>query len=133
MVTGPDGVPIEGCQVGQVPTQIVLNFPTLKFPLNGHTATEKYVEAVVGVVKDGDHEKINYGFSDVVFDLTVGKKTYSWSSTSGTISTKAMGDGGSFDAHLVQSGDVPGGNPYESGSATKPVHVIGAWSSCHPW
>ena len=134
---GTSGLPLYGCQVGDVSNQVLINFFNVKLPLNGRTTAETAVEGNVKVASDGKTaslapiDKTNF-VNTVSFSVTVGKKTYNWSSISGTVSLKAKGDGGSFNASLVPAGSPKVSNdPLASGSATKPVHFSGSWSSCH--
>ncbi len=134
---GTLGVPAYGCQVGVVSTQVLINFFNVKLPLNGHTKVETAVEGNVNVESDGKTESLapinKTDFVNTVsFQLTAGTKTYNWSSISGTVSLKAKGNDGSFSANLVPSGSPRvSSDPLASGSATKPVHFTGSWSSCH--
>lgn len=134
---GTSGLALYGCQVGVVTTQVLINFFNVKLPLNGHTTAETTAVGNVKVESDGKTESLapinKTDFVNTVsFQLTVGTKTYNWSSISGTVSLKAKGDGGSFNANLLPSGSPQvSSDPLASGSATKPVHFTGSWSSCH--
>lgn len=133
-VPGQFGTTLHGCQVGQESTQIIINVPNGNVILNGHKTAVKGAEITLNVTKVGDTEHSTPTTqSGVVYEFVVGSKTYSWSATSGTVSTKAKGNGGAFNVGLVPTGSKPGGIPAQSGGATKPVHATGSFSSCHAW
>jgi hypothetical protein len=126
------GVALYGCQVGQEDTGIVINIPNQTMKLNGHSVAATGVGFELTVVKDGNSEAITPSNESVVFDLVVSGRDYQWQGTSGTISTKANGEGGSFNAVLIPSRVDPGvGIPFDN--ASKSVHVHGSWTSCHPF
>jgi hypothetical protein len=131
--TSSMGVTTYGCQVGQESTQIIINVANTTVSLSGHKTAVKAIEFAVGVARNGDSEHITPTSNDVTFDLNVGAKTYSWTSTSGTVSTKAHGDGGSMHLSFIPTGKRPGGIALQSGGATGPLTISGTWTSCHPW
>jgi hypothetical protein len=137
MVKGADGLTGYGCQLEQgAPVSENVFLPVSKLSLNGHSTTLTAIEVTVGVASDGAGEHINRTSDPnavVELALNVGTRTYLWTATSGTVSLKAKGDGGSFTADLVPSGSLPGGTPLQSGGATKPLQMSGSWSSCHPF
>ena len=130
---GVDGIPLYGCQVQRGGTAVLLNFPNVNVPLNGHLKLMKAIEAAVSVKKTGVTERTTGPDSKINFSVEVGTTNYNWESTSGTLKMSANGDGGSFNATLVPTGSLPGGVPVQSGGATKPVHITGSWSTCHPY
>jgi hypothetical protein len=131
--TGPDGIPIQGCQVGQESTQLLVNMPSTKVTLNGKPVTAKVASVVVGVTKNGNSEQITTtGTAGVELQITAGGKNYNWAATSGTVSTKAKGDGGSFNVAMGPAGQGSG-DTLEAGKATMPAHMNGSFSSCHPF
>jgi hypothetical protein len=130
---GVDGIPLYGCQAQQGGTAVLLNFPNVKIPLNGHVRTMKAIEADVSVKKTGVTERASGPDNQITFSVEVGTTNYNWGSTSGTLKMSADGDGGSFSAALVPKGSLPGGVALQSGGATKPVRIAGSWSTCHPY
>jgi hypothetical protein len=132
-IPGSFGTSLHGCQVEQESTQININVPSGNVLLNGRKTAVKDVEITLAVAKTGNTEQATPTSKALVYALNVGTKTYLWTSTSGTVSTKAKGDGGAFNVGLVPSGSMPGGVPAQSGGATKPVHLTGSFSSCTPW
>jgi hypothetical protein len=131
--TGPDGIPIQGCQVGQESTQLLVNMPSTKVTLNGKPLTTKVASIVVGVTKNGNSEQItSTGSAGVELQITTGGQNYNWAATSGTVSTKAKGDGGSFNVTMAPAGQGSG-DSLEAGKATMPAKMNGSFSSCHPF
>ena len=130
------GVGQYGCQVQQENTEDLLNFPASKLSLNGKKTKMTGIALTVNASKDGATTSAvpatdgNQG-SQAFFDITVGKKSYQWTSTSGSIKVNAKGNGGSVSLGLVPSSQAPGGNPIQNGGATTPIHVSITWSSCH--
>lgn len=121
-------VPIYGCQVGQGGTNSdVINVPDGKVVLNGHSAKARSLEFTVPT--DGKTDTVTAATSQLSFSLNVGKLSYLWVSDSGTITTKANGKSGKFSVTFEPStSGTASGN-----SATKSLHVTGAWTTCRPW
>lgn len=123
MTSGPEGLSIEGCQVGQESTQILLNFPATKLSVSGHSESMKDIEVTIDVLKNGNTEKATAtSQAEVGFFYNIGKKTSIWKSDSGTITTKPKGDGGSFNVGLIPSTNAKG-----------TMKLSGSFSSCHPF
>jgi hypothetical protein len=127
------GVGQYGCQVQQENNQDLLNFPVSKLSLNGKKAKMTGIALSVSASKDGAATSAvpGSGGSQAFFNIRVGTKNYQWTSTSGSIKVNAKGNGGSVALGLVPSSQAPGGNPIQSGGATKPIHLSITWTSCH--
>jgi hypothetical protein len=103
----------------------VLPFDNTDLKVNGHSVAATNLIASAHVAAFGVSVKIspkntqNY----VTFTFNVGSKVYNWQSTSGTITTKSKGNGGSFKTTLEPQSGTAGG-------ATKSVALSGSWSSC---
>jgi len=130
---GVDGIPLYGCQVERGGTAVLLNFPNVNVALNGHAKMIRAIEAEVSVKKTGVTDRASGPDDRITFSVEVGTTNYNWASTSGTLRVSANGAGGSFNASLVPMGSLPGGIAVQSGGATKPVHIMGSWSTCHPY
>jgi hypothetical protein len=131
--SGIDGLPTYACQVQQENTQILLQLSKEKLVVNGHRASLSSLQIAASVSKDGATEQISSGSSaSVNLIIAIGKKNSEWQSTSGTVTIKPKGNGGSFSADLVPAGTLSG-NATQSGGATKAVHLSGSVSSCHPF
>jgi hypothetical protein len=129
--TGPDGIPLHGCQVGQESTQILINLPSTKVTLNGKSVRIKGSDIIVGVTKNGNTEQITpTGSAGVELQIVTGGKNYNWAATSGTVNTKAKGNGGSFNVTMPPAGKASG-NAIEAGKATLTAKMSGSFSSCH--
>ena len=80
---GVDGIPLYGCQAQLGGTAVLLNFPDVKVPLNGHLRTMKAIEADVSVKKTGVAERASGPDNQITFSVEVGTTNYNWGSTSG--------------------------------------------------
>jgi hypothetical protein len=121
-VPGPEGLSVEGCQVGQESTQILLNLPNSKLTVKGHSTSVKSVQVTVNVAKNGNAEKVTAtSNAEVAFIFKTGSKVNIWRSDSGTVTTKSKGNGGSFSTGIVP----------QTGTATGVTKMSGSYSSCH--
>ncbi len=120
---------LHGCQVGQPGTGTdVINLPDGKVVLNGHSAKATAVE--FSVPFDGKSDTLTSSSNQLSFALEVGKLSYLWVSSTGTITTTSKGQSGTFSVTFDPSATgVATGNDH----ATKPLHVSGSWTSCTPW
>jgi hypothetical protein len=127
-------IPAVGCQVQQSSTpEDLLHFPSpTTLTVNGHKAKVDLM-IVIEATKYGNTEKIATDGADVTLTMAVGTKNSEWTSTSGTLEVEDKGLAGSFDVGLIPASKAPGGNPVQSGGATKAVHMSGSWSTCRPW
>jgi hypothetical protein len=128
------GVLEAGCELTQTSTEIDLAFPNTKVTLNGKSVEATDIGVSVVVNKLGDTEKNGGTFATghFVLNVTVGSKDFDWVAATGTVSTKAGGDGGSVNAVLDPAWQLMGIKD-QSGSATKSVHISGTWASCLPY
>jgi hypothetical protein len=135
MFKGVDGLPTYSCQVQQDgPNQVLIQTGSGTFTLNGHKTKTPGLQIIVDTAKNGDTEQLgSSGTSPTIsLGLTVKGKLSTWVSSSGSVTLKAKGDGGSFKAGLVPISNQ-GGSALETGSATGPVNFSGSFSSCHPF
>ena len=120
---------LHGCQVGQPGTNAdIINVPAGKVVLNGHSTKVTAIE--FSVPFDGKSDTLSTSGSQLSFGLEAGKLSYLWVSTSGTLTTTAKGQSGTFSATLVPSAT---GTATGNDQASKPLQVSGSWASCTPW
>ena len=106
----------------------VINLPDGKVVLNGHSAKATALE--FSVPFDGKSDTLTSSSNQLSFALEVGKLSYLWVSSTGTITTTSKGQSGTFSVTFDPSATgVATGNDH----ATKPLHVSGSWTSCTPW
>jgi len=121
--------PIHGCQVGQQGTnEDVINIPDGKVVVDGKSV--KALAIAFQIPTDGKTDTISSSSNQVQFGLDVGKLTYVWQSSSGTITTTANGQSGSFNLTLTP---LTRDGSYGSNSERSSVKAIGSWSKCTPW
>jgi hypothetical protein len=121
--------PEYGCQIGQSGTNNdIINIPDGKVVLNGHST--KATGMQFSVPTDGKTDTLTSSSDQLSFTLAVGKLSYIWVSSTGTITTAASGKSGNFSVTLVPDTNTTGA---DSSSATKSLHVSGSWTSCNPW
>jgi hypothetical protein len=121
--------PEYGCQVGQSGTNSdVINVPDGKLVVNGKST--KATGISFSVPTSGKTVALTATSNDLAFSFAVGKLSYVWESVSGTITTKANGQSGTFSA-TFDPAKTPSGT-LSSGAKT-PLQVKGSWTSCHPW
>jgi hypothetical protein len=130
-VLGGTSIPstLHGCQVGQPGTGTdVINVPAGSVVLNGKSLKASAIE--FSVPFDGKSDTLSASSNQLSFGMDVGKLSYLWVSTSGTITTNSKGTSGNFSVTFEPSATgVATGNDH----ASKPLHVSGSWSSCTPW
>jgi hypothetical protein len=121
--------PEYGCQVGQSGTNSdVINIPDGKVVLNGHST--KATSIGFSVPTDGKTDTVTAGGNDLSFSMNVGKLSYVWVSSSGSITTAANGKTGNFSVTFSPDKTSAGAN---SSAANASLKVKGSWTSCHPW
>jgi hypothetical protein len=132
---------LTGCQLSGSEGQFLFNVPNSKLPISGKKTSVTTFVINVWATKYGNTETVSNtagggnGSAEISFTFSAGKKMYSWTATSGTISTKSKGLSGTFKAVLAptsslpdDNGDIEGGGP-----ATKPVQLSATWTSCTPF
>jgi hypothetical protein len=135
MLTNSFGGTLVGCQIQENTTsQVLIYLAAGKVQLNGKSVAEKDGTLSVSVDRDGASESVSSVNEDAKVNLTlvIGPKTYLWASSSGSISIKSRGGAGSFSVGAVPAGTLSG-VALQSGAATKPVKLSGAWSYCRPF
>lgn len=122
-------VPVHGCQVGQQGTNSDhINIPDGKFVVDGKSV--KALAIAFDIPTDGKTDTITATSDQMEFGLDVGKLTYAWLAASGTITTKANGQSGSFNVTLEP---LKVNGSYGSNSERSSVQAVGSWSKCTPW
>jgi hypothetical protein len=121
--------PIHGCQVGQQGTnEDVINIPDGKVVVDGKSV--KALAISFQIPTDGKTDTITATSDQMEFGLDVGKLTYAWLAASGTITTKANGQSGSFNVTLEP---LKVNGSYGANSERSSVQAKGSWSKCTPW
>ena len=135
-LTASDGLTQYGCQISpSSPEQLIINFAGGALKVDGKNERASDVQLSLALVKDGNSESLapvgNSFNNGVGLVLRAEGKLYAWSSISGTISSRASGRSGAFNARLLPEGSpqlVHAGKT----SATQPIHLVGTWTGCHP-